>query len=100
MMLIKIAELLNDIGILKVDVGLAIEDDIVRFFLPHSLGHFLGLQVHDVGSSQRNIFGDRYKTHKKYPLFRMLRAIEADQVVTVEPGIYFIDQLLRELKPE
>lgn len=98
MMLFKVAELLNDIGILKADVALAVEDDIIRFFLPHSLGHFVGLQVHDVGSCQKNIFGDMYKIHKKYPLFRMLREIQPDQVVTVEPGIYFIDQLLRELK--
>lgn len=94
-MLKKIAELLKDCGVLKIDPQLAVETDIISHFIPHPLGHFLGLQVHDVGRNLKGPAGELFNDDPKYPLFRMLRPIERNQAVTVEPGIYFIDYLLK-----
>ena len=73
------------------------DTDVVRYFLPHSLGHFLGLQVHDVASNQADEAGTLLEPDQRNPKLTMLRPIEQSHVVTVEPGIYFIDLLLNQL---
>ncbi len=67
---------------------------ISHSFFPHGVGHALGLQVHDVGGKPKNIKDDLY------PYLRTLRKIEINDVLTVEPGIYFIPMLLNELKSD
>ena len=63
---------LVDFGILKGDVDTLIEQQAYRQFYMHGLGHWLGLDVHDVGS---------YGQDKQ-------RILEIGMVITVEPGIY------------
>ena len=63
---------LVDFGILKGDVDTLIEQQAYRQFYMHGLGHWLGLDVHDVGS---------YGQEKQ-------RILEIGMVITVEPGIY------------
>ncbi len=63
-----------------------------RVFQPHGLGHFLGLNVHDVGGYLEG-HPERPEGHGLRSL-RTARVMEANMVVTVEPGCYFNDYLL------
>lgn len=93
-----IAKALYDVQVLKSPIY---NDDkilfkVVSYFYPHSLGHMLGLQVHDVGGKQSNEFGQITKS-----LFSHLRAelvLKKNHVVTIEPGIYFNKVLMKKLK--
>ena len=53
----QMAALLKDFGIIKLDADSAVELDLIKYFMPHNLGHFLGLQVHDVGGNQADVTG-------------------------------------------
>lgn len=64
---------------------------VTRTFLPHGLGHSLGLQVHDVGSKPR-------PPRPHNPFLRNTSTVEVGNVFTIEPGCYFIDALLEPLK--
>ena len=64
-------------------------------FYPHGLGHFLGIQTHDVAGHQAAPEGGSNPPPEKHPALRTTRTIEKDMVFTVEPGLYFIDMLLR-----
>jgi Xaa-Pro dipeptidase len=66
-----------------------------RVFYPHGLGHFLGLQVHDVAGLVDND-GAPLPRPEGYPALRLTRVLEPGNVLTIEPGLYFIDVLLRE----
>ena len=89
-----LAPLLREVGISK--PGAATDAELVasgvtRRFLPHGLGHSLGLQTHDVGC--RNT-----QPESRNPWLRNTTKIAPGQVFTVEPGVYFIDHLLAELR--
>src|SRR5262249_10175359 len=64
---------------------------ISRAFFPHGLGHSLGLVCHDVGCAE-------IKPKPNNPFLRNTSTISADQVFTIEPGIYFIQMLLEPLR--
>ncbi len=68
---------------------------VSRAFYPHGLGHSLGLVTHDVGCASLRPRADN-------PFLRNTSTIAEGQVFTIEPGLYFIDGLLAELrsKPE
>ena len=68
-------------------------------FLPHGLGHLLGLQVHDVGGFLQSPEGGEIPRPEGHPYLRLTRVLEEDFVVTMEPGLYFIDQLLNRRAP-
>ncbi|HZF27537.1 MAG TPA: Xaa-Pro dipeptidase [Gammaproteobacteria bacterium] len=70
---------------------------ITRAFLPHGLGHLLGLQVHDAGGRQVSPDGARREPPAEDPFLRLTRVLEAGFVVTIEPGMYFIPALLKSL---
>jgi Xaa-Pro dipeptidase len=67
-------------------------------FLPHGVGHFLGLQVHDVGGFLKDALGACIPKPEGHPYLRLTRVVEASHVFTIEPGFYFIEPLLAELK--
>jgi Xaa-Pro dipeptidase len=70
---------------------------ITRAFLPHGLGHLLGLQVHDAGGRQVSPDGTRREPPADDPFLRLTRVLEPGFVVTIEPGMYFIPALLKSL---
>ena len=69
------------------------EAGVTRAFLPHGLGHLLGLQVHDVAGLIDND-GVPIPRPEGHPALRLTRVLEPGNVLTVEPGLYFIDTLL------
>ena len=81
---IIILEGLQEIGILSKDYSAEemFNNGLARTFMPHSVGHFLGLDVHDVG-----LRGITYKSNV---------ILENGNFITVEPGIYFISFLMDE----
>lgn len=88
-----LATLLIESGLCKGSAEALVAEGVTRAFYPHGLGHSLGLQVHDVGcrlvppaDADSNAF------------LRNTSTITSGQVVTVEPGCYFIDALLTPLK--
>jgi Xaa-Pro dipeptidase len=93
-----IACLLKEYNIINVDAATAVSSGIVATFFPHGLGHHLGLQTHDVGGFMIDDQGTTASTPKAHPFLRTSRKIEVDQVLTIEPGLYFIQSLLTELK--
>jgi Xaa-Pro dipeptidase len=91
-----VAQLLCDAGVLRMSHETAVASGVSSAFLPHGLGHLLGLQVHDVGGL--TVAGEHIPRPEGHPALRLTRHLEAGMVVTVEPGVYFIDSLLRELR--
>ncbi|MFM8354788.1 MAG: M24 family metallopeptidase, partial [Gammaproteobacteria bacterium] len=89
-----VARVLCDHGVLRCSADTAFETGLTRTFLPHGLGHLLGLQTHDVGGLQADPEGTPRPPPPEYPSLRLTRTIEVDQVFTIEPGIYFIPMLL------
>ena len=73
------------------DPEAAVRAGITRAFFPHGLGHSLGLQCHDVGCAL-------IKPKPENPYLRNTTTITPRQCFTIEPGIYFIDALLAELR--
>ncbi len=94
----KVAQLLSDFGIVNLSGADTLEQGIVSTFFPHGIGHFLGLQVHDVGGHMADDRGTAKPSPEAHPFLRCTRTVEADQVFTVEPGLYFIDSLLADLR--
>jgi len=95
--LLRIARLLKESGVLNLEPEAAFETGIIHAFMPHRLGHFLGLQVHDVGGDIKDASGANYEPNGRFPRSPLMRPFEAGQVITIEPGLYFIDMLLKPL---
>ncbi len=83
-----------EIGIIRIPGEEALERGITGVFFPHGIGHLLGLQVHDVGGVMGDVKGHERRRPEGHPYLRLTRILEPGVVVTVEPGIYFIDSLL------
>ncbi len=94
----EIADLLHALGVLKKSGREAVELGLTRPFFPHGLGHFLGIQVHDVGGRQKAPEGGMLAPPSAYPYLRTTRRVEEHQVFTIEPGVYFIEMLLRDYR--
>lgn len=90
----SIGELLAGFGLVRCEADTAFESGITDVFFPHGLGHLLGLQTHDVGGWLAAPDGRVSPPPERYPALRLTRRVEARQVFTIEPGIYFIPQLL------
>ena len=94
----RLAGVLHDLGIVRMTPESMLETGIVSTFFPHGLGHLLGLQVHDVAGFQRDESGGRIERPAGHPYLRLTRTLAPGMVVTIEPGIYFIDSLLANLR--
>ena len=88
------AEVLRDADLILCSVEEALALRVTSVFLPHGIGHLLGLEVHDVGGFMASPEGGDIERPKGHPYLRLTRVLEPGFVVTMEPGIYFIDQLL------
>lgn len=93
-----IAALLRDAGVLRMEAAAAVDSGVSAAFMPHGLGHLLGLQVHDVGGLHAAAESAAVPRPEGHPALRLTRKLEAGMVVTVEPGLYFIDSLLEQLQ--
>src|SRR5690606_14228497 len=60
--------------------------------------HMIGLQVHDIGGFMAGEDGGVLPRPEGHPYLRLTRTLAPGMVVTIEPGLYFIDMLLEELK--
>jgi Xaa-Pro dipeptidase len=95
-----IANLLRETELINCTPDEAIETGIIQAFFPHGLGHYLGLQVHDVGSLQTDAKGHAASLPADAPYLRLARKLEPGNVLTIEPGLYFIDSLLNPLREQ
>jgi Xaa-Pro dipeptidase len=93
-----LAEVLHEHGFIRMAPESAVETGVTSAFFPHGLGHPIGLQVHDVAGFQASENGGTLPRPPGHPYLRMTRTLEPGMVVTIEPGLYFIDMLLTELK--
>jgi Xaa-Pro dipeptidase len=90
----RITALLHESGVLRCSVAEALDSGASRLFFPHGIGHLLGLQVHDVGGTMADDEGGVLPKPPKDPALRLTRRLEPGFVVTMEPGLYFIEALL------
>jgi Xaa-Pro dipeptidase len=89
-----IATLLRDADITSCTPEEAVATGVSSVFLPHGIGHLLGLQVHDVGGFMLAPEGGDIPRPPGHPFLRLTRVLHEGFVVTMEPGIYFNEQLL------
>ena len=94
----RMAQFMAEFNMLECSSDIAYEKGVTQTFFPHGLGHFLGLQVHDMAGKQLNEAGEMIEQPQEHPFLRLLRTLEVGNVVTVEPGFYFIPSLLKPLK--
>ena len=99
-----IASGLIQLGLMKGDVNDAVTNGAHAMFMPHGLGHMMGLDVHDMEDLGENNVGydddisrsDQFGTAS----LRLGRKLHEGFVITVEPGIYFIPALIEKWKSE
>ncbi len=89
-----LAGVLAECGFIRCTAEAAFENGVTTAFLPHGLGHLLGLQVHDVGGRTPERLGEAKTPPARHPYLRLTRTLEENMVVTIEPGIYFIEPLI------
>ena len=93
------SERLKELGLMKGDVDEAVKAGAHAMFLPHGLGHMMGMDVHDMEGLEQIHVGFNEETPPNLEQFgtnclRMGRRLEEGFVVTDEPGIYFIPALI------
>jgi Xaa-Pro aminopeptidase len=95
---------LKALGLMKGNTSDSVDAGAHALFFPHGLGHLLGLDVHDLESFGENNFGYDEKTKRSTQFglnyLRFARPLVPGIVLTVEPGIYFIPQLIDNWKSE
>jgi Xaa-Pro dipeptidase len=94
----RIAKILAEMELVRMEPESMVESGVSSKFFPHGVGHYLGLQVHDVGGFSADRSGRQIPKPEGQPFLRLTRKIEEGQVFTIEPGLYFIDSLLEELQ--
>jgi Xaa-Pro aminopeptidase len=99
-----IAEGLTKLGIMKGNPEDAVREGAHAMFMPHGLGHMMGLDVHDMeGLGEDNVgYDNEIKRATQFGLkgLRLGRRLQEGFVLTTEPGIYFIPDLVKKWKAE
>jgi Xaa-Pro aminopeptidase len=99
-----IASGMKELGLMKGNTDDAVAAGAHALFMPHGLGHMLGLDVHDMESLGENYVGysDTVKRSEQFGLafLRFALPYKPGHVFTVEPGCYFIPQLIDQWKGE
>ncbi len=100
----KIAEGMKRLGLMKGDPAEAAETGAYAMFFPCGLGHMMGLDVHDMENLGEQYVGYAEGTVKSkqfgFKSLRLARPLEPGFVFTVEPGIYFIPELMDKWRAE
>lgn len=99
----RMTERLKELGLMKGNVDDAVEQGAHAMFLPHGLGHMMGMDVHDMEGLGQIHVGFDEETRPRLEQFgtnclRMGRRLEEGFVITDEPGIYFIPALIDDWK--
>ncbi|HEX8757579.1 MAG TPA: Xaa-Pro dipeptidase [Steroidobacteraceae bacterium] len=89
-----LAGVLREADIIRCSADEAVAASTTSVFLPHGIGHLLGLEVHDAGGFMHSPDGGDIPRPDGHPYLRLTRVLEEGFVVTMEPGLYFIPQLL------
>ncbi len=99
-----IASSLKELGLMKGDPAEAVEQGAHALFMPHGLGHMMGLDVHDMEGLGEDYVGynDEVKRSRQFGLafLRFALPYKPGHVFTVEPGIYFIPELISKWEAE
>lgn len=95
---------LSGLGLVNGDVDDMVADGLAGLFMPHGLGHNMGLDVHDMEDLGENLVGydpDQFRSEQLgLGSLRMARRLRPGNVITDEPGIYFIPALIEQWKQE
>ena len=95
---------LKDIGLMKGNIEEAVAAGAHALFMPHGLGHMMGLDVHDMEGLGENFVGynDEVKRSDQFGLafLRFALPYKTGHVFTVEPGCYFIPELIEQWKAD
>lgn len=93
-----IASGLKNLGLMKNDVDAAVANGAHALFFPHGLGHMMGLDVHDMENLGEEFVGYDKNTQRSEQFglgyLRLAKELLPGYVLTVEPGIYFIEPLI------
>jgi Xaa-Pro aminopeptidase len=99
-----IASGMKSLGLMKGDVDEAVAAGAHALFMPHGLGHLMGLDVHDMESLGENYIGynEEVKRSEQFgtAFLRFALPYKPGHVFTVEPGCYFIPELIEKWKAE
>lgn len=97
-----IADGLKELGLMKGDMAEAVKAGAHALFFPHGLGHMMGLDVHDMENLGEKYVGydETVERSSQFGLayLRLARKLRPGYVLTVEPGIYFIPELIEQWK--
>ena len=95
---------MKNLGLMKGDVDEAVASGAHALFMPHGLGHLMGLDVHDMEALGENFIGynDEIKRSEQFgtAFLRFALPYKPGHVFTVEPGCYFIPELIEKWKAE
>jgi Xaa-Pro aminopeptidase len=95
---------MKNLGLMKGDVDEAVIAGAHALFMPHGLGHMMGLDVHDMEALGENFIGynDDVKRSEQFgtAFLRFALPYKPGHVFTVEPGCYFIPELIEKWKAE
>jgi Xaa-Pro aminopeptidase len=92
-----IFDCLKEVGIFKGDTDEALAAGAHAMVMPHGIGHMMGMDVHDMenlGEEYVGYAGDERSTQFGLKSLRLTRPLEPGFVLTIEPGVYFIPQLM------
>ena len=95
---LALAGILKDAGIITVSAETAVATGVSSAFFPHGIGHLIGAQVHDVAGFAEGEHGGTLPKPDGHPYLRLTRPLQPGMTVTIEPGLYFIDMLLEDLR--
>lgn len=95
---------LKKIGLMKGDTTAAVEARAHTLFMPHGLGHMMGMDVHDMEGLGENYVGYDENTKRATEFgnayLRLGKELKPGMVLTVEPGTYFIPALIDQFRKE
>ena len=100
----RLTEGLQELGLMKGSVEESVTAGAHALFFPHGLGHMMGLDVHDMEGLSEDLvgYGDEAERSPQFGRrsLRLARALKPSFVVTIEPGLYFIPDLIDQWREE